>query len=728
MIVPPRACLAALLAACAFASTLRGAEPIDRHALVSRHNVVHRTAAPEHFLQVGNGEFAYAFDITGMQTLDRTFPHPIPLNTMSNWGWHSFPNTGDFKYEQTLSEFKVGDRTVTYADKQDGPAGGYFRANPHRVNLARIGLWWEGQSEDGATAADVADFTEIEQTLDLWTGTATSKFKFRGKDVTVTTAAHPNRDAVAFRIESKLIAAGKLGVTLRFSYPLGKWGPGADDFTKSASDEILENVAEDKSSVFAQHIMDDSNYCVRIQSSPPLKNNFADHAQRFTWPNADGAEIAFEFADGKTPVSDTNDPHALDKLIAEWDNRLAYSGVVAAAAEHWSAFWSSGGALDLSGTDDPRAKEIERRVVLSQYLTAIQNGSLPPQETGLLTNSWFGKQHLEMYWWHAAHFALWGRPEFIEKSMAWYQKILPQAQAIAKRQGYAGARWPKMCGPNGVSSPSGVGEFLAWQQPHVIAMAELVYRDKTTLELKGQALANYSMLVDETAKFMADFVEWDADGKTCHLGPPLIPSQENYRPRVTRDPTYELAYWHYALSTAQAWRERQGQPRNADWDRVIAALPKPTIRDGRYAAVAVEPFTNTADHPSMLCALGVLPKTPLVDPETMLATAKWVEQDGVWNWKSTWGWDYPVIAMTYARCGDHERAVNALLRDAPKNKYLPNGHNYQEERLPIYLPGNGGVLAAAALMAAGWDGGPTTSAPGFPADWHVRFEGLRPSP
>ena len=43
-----------------------------------------------------------------------------------------------------------------------------------------------------------------------------------------------------------------------------------------------------------------------------------------------------------------------------------------------------GGAVDLSDSRDPRAPELERRVVLSQYLTAIQcSGSLPPQETGL---------------------------------------------------------------------------------------------------------------------------------------------------------------------------------------------------------------------------------------------------------------------------------------------------------------------------------------------------------
>jgi hypothetical protein len=59
--------------------------------------------------------------------------------------------------------------------------------------------------------------------------------------------------------------------------------------------------------------------------------------------------------------------------------------------------------------------------------------------------------------------------------------------------------------------------------------------------------------------------------------------------------------------------------------------------------------------------------------------------------------------------------------DTPKNRYLPNGHNYQREGLTIYLPGNGGLLAAVAMMAAGWDGA-SGHAPGFPRDrWRVRW-------
>ena len=89
-----------------------------------------------------------------------------------------------------------------------------------------------------------------------------------------------------------------------------------------------------------------------------------------------------------------------------------------------------------------------------------------------------------------------------------------------------------------------------------------------------------------------------------------------------------------------------------------------------------------------------------------------------------------MLAMTAARLGEGGIAVDALLLDTPKNRYLPNGHNWQSDRLPIYLPGNGGLLAATAMMAAGWDGAGERHAPGFPQDgaWTVRWEGLRRMP
>ena len=57
---------------------------IDRKAVVERHKIVTTKTNPQSPAQVGNGEFAFGVDITGLQTF-------VPFNTMAQWSWHSFP-------------------------------------------------------------------------------------------------------------------------------------------------------------------------------------------------------------------------------------------------------------------------------------------------------------------------------------------------------------------------------------------------------------------------------------------------------------------------------------------------------------------------------------------------------------------------------------------------------------------------------------------------------------
>ena len=158
------------------------------------------------------------------------------------------------------------------------------------------------------------------------------------------------------------------------------------------------------------------------------------------------------------------------------------------------------------------------------------------------------------------------------------------------------------------------------------------------------------------------------------------------------------------------------------------AWARPNQQDGRYTAIATEPYLLREDHPSLLAAFGVVPPTPLVDPHVMGATLSDVLAN--WNWESAWGWDFPVLAMTAARLGDPHTAVDALLMDQPKNTYACNGHNPQRgNRLPVYLPGNGSLLAAVSLMVGGWDGA-DVPVPGFPADGsgEVQHESFTPWP
>lgn len=690
--------------------------PIDRHALVTRHNPVVRAADPLSPLSLGNGTFAFTADVTGLQSFPEAYrpapdeaPGRIPLATQAHWGWHRFPNPEGYTLYDNYEPYDTYGRPVLYPTRQGTPDGQWLRQNPHRLHLGQIGF--DLYAADG-TPLSLADLDAIEQSLDLWTGTLTSRFAIGGRPVRVQTWVHPAYDQVAVRVEAPGLDPGQIRLRIAFGYGSGAhYGEGA---VWDQPDRHVTTVqVQEPGRVDWRRRLDDEVYAVRVlMPGDAVLEPAGPHRYVISFADLRRAEAVVAFA-----------PEALPPVspgVAETQE---------ASRAHWARFWSTGGAVDLSGSTDPRAPELERRIVLSQYLTAIQcAGPLPPQETGLTFNSWYGKFHLEMHWWHGVHFALWGRLGLLDRSLDWYRTILPRAHQVAQMQGYEGARWPKMVGPDGREGPSGIGPLLVWQQPHPIYFAELVYRERPTRE----TLDRFRDVVFETADFMASFAVWEAAAQRYVLGPPLIPAQELHPPRTTMNPTFELAYWHYGLATAQRWRERLGLPRDPRWDHVLGHLAPLPTHGGLYVNAESAPQTfserdHRRDHPTLLAACGMLP-CDRADPAMMRRTLHAVM--ATWQWEETWGWDYPLTAMTAARVGEPEIAIDALLYGTVKNTYLPNGHNYQRPGLTIYLPGNGGLLAAVAMMAAGWEGAPDVHAPGFPQDgsWVVRWEGLRRMP
>src|SRR5690348_13942353 len=143
------------------------AAPIDRHALVTRHNVVLHQFDANNPLTVGNGEFAFTVDATGLQTFPDAFEHTIPLGTLSDWGWHTAPNPNHWSID--TFQFKLytnfDGRPVPYADvphNQQTPEIKWLRSNPHRLDLGQIGFILK--KSDG-TFAQTNDLTDITQTL-----------------------------------------------------------------------------------------------------------------------------------------------------------------------------------------------------------------------------------------------------------------------------------------------------------------------------------------------------------------------------------------------------------------------------------------------------------------------------------------------------------------------------------------------------------------------------------
>jgi len=688
---------------------------INREELVTRHVVNIDSVNILSPLTVGNGKFAFTVDFTGLQSFPALYENGIPLGTQSEWGWHSFPNNEEYTFDESLQNYDYYGRQVPFSvqirmPERERNAVEYFRQNPHRLHLGIIGLDLF-HADNSPVAAD--EISSISQTLNPWNGEIHSTFNVGKVPVEVITYSHQEMDLVSVKIKSSLIKQGLMHVRIAFPYPTGQhtdsgcnWGQ-----PEKHSSELS---ASSSSAVITREI-DNSSYSVQLEWTGTAK--IYEKGKHVFYLDPDRGQSQFTFSCLFT--SEAGPGKLPDFKSTALNNKKA-----------WEKFWMNGGAVDLSGSTDPRASELERRIVLSQYLTKVQcSGNYPPQETGLTYNSWYGKFHLEMHYWHGIHFALWNRTYLLEKSLDYYNTIADKARETAQRQGFNGLRWPKMTDPEGNDSPSSVGSFLIWQQPHIIYMTELCYRNTTDEEI----LHKYSGIVFETADFMASFARYDSLNNRYVLGPLMIPAQERFPAASTINSPFELAYWHWCLTIAQKWRERLGLGLKPEWDSVIKFLSPLAQKDGLYlsAESATDSYTNPrlmSDHPMVTGIFGMLPNSPLVDYSTMKNTFNYVWEH--WQWAQTWGWDFPMTAMTATRLGMPDKAIDALFMNVTTNTYLPNGHNYQNQRLRLYMPGNGALLTSVAMMCAGWEGGPDIYAPGFPKDgkWKVKWEGLTKVP
>ena len=143
----------------------------------------------------------------------------------------------------------------------------------------------------------------------------------------------------------------------------------------------------------------------------------------------------------------------------------------------------------------------------------------------------------------------------------------------------------------------------------------------TALSSPSFTLENYKERVFATADFMASFAHLNENG-TYDLGPGVIPAQERFPKMKTFNPTYELAYWNWALTTALEWKERLGETPPEEWKKVAENLSPLPVQEDYYLATqsATDSYTNPeylTDHPSVLGTYGMLPVTPMLDKEIM---------------------------------------------------------------------------------------------------------------
>ncbi|KAF3765874.1 hypothetical protein M406DRAFT_256846 [Cryphonectria parasitica EP155] len=680
--------------------------PIDRRKIVESLNV-HRNASSDTTpLQVGNGNFAFGADVTGLQTFN-------PFATMSTWGWHNFslpttPNqTSVDGLDFTGLDWWTHGRLVNY--DQPNPAendiSNWLIENPQRLNLGNIGLYF------GRVQVDESDLTNKSQILNLWTGSIVSTFSYNNTQIRVETRAATDSSTVGVSVESELLSTGALGLFFDFPYSdinkfdapyVGVWNATSNHSTS------LETSA---TQLVIEHSLDNTSYFFTAAW---------EGEGQVTGPAA-GTHRYFLMVPGSTNLTMTA-TFSQSKVSSV----VGLSDLAEEAEAWWENYWISGAFIDLTSTNSTNATELQRRIILSQYLLAVNSAShFSPQESGLVNNGWYGKFHLEMAFWHLMHFARWGHFDLLQRSIPrMYQQFLPSSYDRARLQGYQGARLGKMTDPTGRSAPGEINSLLIWQQPHPMYFAEIEYRsfpNDTTLN-------KWDEILTACADFMASYAWYNESTGVYDLGPPMYPVSENTDPNNTVNPTFELAYWRFGLDIAMRWKERQNLSVPENWITVRDKLsPLPVVNDTFpiYQGVPDMWTSNetTYDHPAMAGVYGWLPPPSSGPPLNLTIVRNTADKIlELWDLEDSYGWDFSLLAMNSLRLGDVDQAVAYVLD--PYFEFDDAGYPEGGTRVPTpYFPDAASFLLFMAMMAGGWDGSP---GPHFPEAWDVRVEGFVP--
>ena len=273
--------------------------PIDRQAVVSRNNPIITEVNPLSSLSVGNGHFVTTVDITGLQSYPDDYKSGVPLNSMSDWGWHKFENTKNLLASESEKAFDLGHGhkeiyAVEYKKQEDGrhrEATEYFRANPHRLNLGTIGLNFK---DSKGKKIEAIQLSQIHQELKLLDGEIASSFKADGEAVRVVTGVHPEKDALYAQVKSNLLKDHRATISIRFSYPTGRHADDANDWTKPEKhqSDIIEQSAH---SALIRRTLDSTTYYVLLQweGQATIKERAPHHFELTT--NDDSISFSAEY-------------------------------------------------------------------------------------------------------------------------------------------------------------------------------------------------------------------------------------------------------------------------------------------------------------------------------------------------------------------------------------------------------------------------------------------------
>ncbi len=735
-----RSLIAVLLILFAAQAPVAGA-PIDRHALVHRHDPDFTRVDPHAPLMIGNGELGFTADITGLQTFPEQYSPLAPLLTMAQWAWHSFPNPNDYTEADGFTNIAIPGRgDVPYAwmkswsDAKARPAFTWLRENPHRFSLGRIALALTGA--DGKPAAFTA-LSETRQHLNLWTGALLSSFTFEGEPVTVETRMDPDHDRVLVAVTSPLVASGRDGVDVRYPGVSAKINPDPEDWTHPENHKttVREQAA---GHMLLERQIDDTHYWSGIDAPGARISAGAPHEFRVRAKSGNRLIVMVAF-DRERPTET-----AADYDAAVTRRRRSLARLLVDRRRH--RFHRQHG---------PARGELERRVVLSQYLEAIngagdlrrrRKASSPTAGTANSTSRCTpctrrtSRNGAGRRSWSAASAGISAISTRRRGSGP-----QPRRRRVVAENGRAGrAQQPEhdqSLHHVAAAAPDLHGRARLPRAPDA-RDARALWRARRRDRAPPRDLAALGRQEEALRPRPAD-----------HSGAGDLRSPDDDRPDL-RGRVFPLGSADgAALAHAPGPRARCRLGPRDPQARALAQAGRPLLAgrlSARFWRVAASPACKghaieaeclNRDHPSFLLALGLI-ASDRISVKAMRRTMRATEAN--WDLRQTWGWDFPVLAMTAARLGEPENAVDWLFADEPNNHWGASGMTPRSHLdvpgpgsatppamradAETYFPSNGSLLLAVGMMAAGWDGS-KGEAPGFPkAGWNVKVEGITPVP
>ena len=207
-------------------------------------------------------------------------------------------------------------------------------------------------------------------------------------------------DAVAFEIESGLIASGVLQVELDFPYPpihttryKYEVFVGVYDFPLNHTTSIAEpSETMQTGGTHIYHEMQETKYFVNLRwpsgsalclSKDQSQGSTAATAHRYTLGlaqhtthNASSSSLSFTALFSK------------DRYTPDLPSAIRQRNAVG-----WHDYWNEGAFVDLTESSNPNSTELQRRIILSQYHVRVNSAATgqSPQESGLMNNGWYGK-------------------------------------------------------------------------------------------------------------------------------------------------------------------------------------------------------------------------------------------------------------------------------------------------------------------------------------------------